>query len=121
LINAESLCHSLDLRKPGVKALEETVGECRHLRNHALPASESVKIPAGPLEHHGCRAQTEIIGRLQKREYGGNQGAHPSVLPVKLIIDVPNRAPSVPEVGVRTYSWYKPLRNLIHPLAVEIT
>jgi hypothetical protein len=43
------------------------------------------------------------------------------VLPVELIIEVPDRAPSVPEVRIRSQGRAQPLRAFIHPLAVDIT
>jgi hypothetical protein len=75
----------------------------------------------GPFEHHGRGAQDESIARAQEREYGRNQGALPPVLPVELIIDIPDRAPSVPEVGIRSQCGPQPLQNLIHPSAVDMT
>jgi hypothetical protein len=120
-MQAELFGDSFDLREPGAQQREKTIGECCHRPSHALPAPELVQMAAGPFEHQGSGAQAEGISGPQEREYGHNQGALPPVQPVELIIEVPDRAPSVPEVRIRSQGGGQPLRAFVHPSAVDLT
>jgi hypothetical protein len=119
-MNSKLFSGSLDLREPGAKELEKPVDQWRHHLGHALPTTDLVYAAADSFEHRGRRAQDESIPRPQEWEHGSHQGALTPVLPVELIIEIPDRAPSVPEVGIGSEGGTQPIRSLVYPSAVNI-
>ena len=112
---------TLDLPEPGSKQLEKTPGHCPYHLSCTQPACHSVKVATSPFEQHGGGAQSESVSRPQEREYGSDKSALAPVLPVELIVDIANRAPPVPEVGIWGQCGSQPRRDLLHPPAVEMT
>jgi hypothetical protein len=112
---------TLDRPEPGAKQLEKTPGDCPNHLSCTRPTSDPVKVATSPFEQHGGGAQSERVSRPQEREYGSDKSALALVLPVELIVDIANRAPPVPEVGIWSQCGSQPRRGLLHPAAVEMT